>query len=243
MNADSDDLELIRAPNAKVAARVTAERIAELARAAVAERGAFSFAVSGGKTPWLMLAMLSSIPDMPWDETELFQVDERLAAPGSSDRNLTHLVLTLPIEKQAVLRPMPVTRRDLDEAAKEYEGDLPDRLDLVHLGLGADGHTASLIAGDPVTEVTDRHVALTESPHGGHRCMTMTFPAINRARSIIWLVTGDEKQEALKKLLSADPTIPASRVRRENACVVADSTANGEGSPDAPSDLWRPRPG
>lgn len=239
----SGDLELVRAPDAKEAARLAAERIAGQARSAVAERGTFSMAVSGGKTPWLMLAMLSSVAEMPWESTQIFQVDERLASPGSPDRNLTHLILTLPIEKQAALKPMPVTRRDLEEAVTEYNQELPERLDLVHLGLGMDGQTASLLPGDPVVDVADRKVALTTKTSRGHRCMTLTLPAINNARSILWLVTGDAKKDALAALLAGDREAPAGRVRREAAVVVADLTATGEGSTPAPADLWRQQPG
>lgn len=236
------ELKLFNSPDAKEAAHQAAHRIVELAVAAVAERGSFSMAISGGKTHWLMLAIMSTHPEMPWDQTQIFQVDERLASPGSPDRNLTHLVLTLPIERQAVLKPMPVTRRDLEQAAAEYESELPERLDVVHLGLSAKGHTASLIPGDPVTEVRDRRVALTANAYEGHRRMTLTLQAINEARAIVWLVTGNDKMEALKMLLDGDPSIAASQVNRENACVYADSTATGEGSPTPPADLWQQGP-
>lgn len=238
----SEELELIRASDAKEAARIGAERIAAEARAAVAERGTFSMAVSGGKTPWLMLAMLASVTEMPWESTRLFQVDERLASPGSPERNLTHLILTLPIEKQAALQPMPVTRRDLDQAVEEYAEELPEPLDLVHLGLCEDGQTASLIADDPIIDLEDRKVALTSKTSRGLRCMTLTLAAINQARSILWLVTGDSKQRALAKLLAGDRDTPAGRIRRERACVIADLTATGEGSTPAPADLWRRPP-
>jgi 6-phosphogluconolactonase/glucosamine-6-phosphate isomerase/deaminase len=173
-----------------------------------------------------MLAILGDLEEMPWAETELFQVDERIASPGSEDRNLTHMVLGLSMEHQPSLRPMPVTNRDLDAAAHEYETSLPERLDLVHLGLGPDGHTASLVPGDPVLEVADRRVAVTTNEYQGHRRMTLTYPALDQAREIVWLVTGEEKRDPLRKLLAGDPSIPAGRVRNDSMHVVADSAAS-----------------
>jgi 6-phosphogluconolactonase len=220
------DLEVLG--DEKAAARRAAELIAAAGAKAVADHGSFSFAMSGGRSPWAMLAVLGDLEEMPWAETELFQVDERVASPGSQDRNLTHMVLGLSMDHQAALRPMPVTHRDLDEAAHEYETSLPERLDLVHLGLGPDGHTASLVPGDPVLEVTDRRVAMTTNEYQGHRRMTLTYRALAEAREIVWLVTGEEKRDPLQKLLAADPSIPAGRVRNESMSIVADRAAHPE---------------
>src|ERR1700733_10113119 len=103
--------------NEKAAARRAAELIAVAGAAAAAERGPFGMAMSGGRSPWAMLAILGELEQMPWGSTELFQVDERIASPGSEDRNLTHMVLGLSMDHQSALRPMPVTQRDLDAGA------------------------------------------------------------------------------------------------------------------------------
>ncbi|HET8566440.1 MAG TPA: 6-phosphogluconolactonase [Solirubrobacterales bacterium] len=220
-------IELEVAGDERAASRRTAELIAAAGEEAVGERGRFALAMSGGRSPWAMLAILGELEGMPWEATELFQVDERVAAPGDEARNLTHMVLGLSMDHQATLRPMPVTQRDLDAAAREYEASLPDRFDLVHLGLGPDGHTASLVPGDPVLEVEDRRVAMTETAYQDHRRMTLTYPALNDARRIVWLVTGPDKREALQRLLAGDDSIPAGRVRNENVIVVADEAAAG----------------
>jgi 6-phosphogluconolactonase len=176
-----------------------------------------------------MLAILGDLDEMPWDRTELFQVDERIASPGSEDRNLTHIILALSMGHQPTVRPMPVTQRDLEAAAHDYETSLPERFDLIHLGLGPDGHTASLVPDDPVLEVDDRRVALTESFYQDHRRMTITYPEIASARKVLWLITGPDKVDPLQKLLAGDPSVPAGRVRNDNMVVIADRAA----APDA----------
>jgi len=218
-------IELEVVADEKAAGRRAAELVAAAGAEAAAARNIFSFAMSGGRSPWGMLAILGEEDSMPWERTELFQVDERIASPGSEDRNLTHMVLGLSMEHQSTLRPMPVTQRDLEQAAREYESSLPERLDCVHLGIGPDGHTASLVPGDPVLEVRDRRVALTGTEYQGHRRMTLTYPALAEARRIVWLVCGPDKVEPLRKLLAGDPTIPAGRVENDSMVVVADEAA------------------
>lgn len=220
-------IELEVAGDEKAASRRAAELIAAAGAEAVAESGRFALAMSGGRSPWAMLAILGELEEMPWEQTELFQVDERVDAPGSPDRNLTHMVLGLSMAHQSTLRPMPVTQRDLDAAACEYESTLPERLDLVHLGLGPDGHTASLVPSDPVLDVSDRRVAMTRGEYQGHRRMTLTYPALTEARRIVWLITGADKRDPLQMLLAGEDSIPAGRVQNENVVVVADETAAG----------------
>ena len=202
-------------------ARRGASYVAACARDAVAAHGAFRFAVSGGHTPWAMFAELAH-EDVPWAQVELFQVDERVAPDGDPDRNLTHLEHALG-SAPAKVHVMPVTARDLSQAAGEYGAVLPEHFDLVHLGIGPDGHTASLIPGDPVLDVADRLVGLTE-PYQGHVRMTLTYPALARADQLLWLVSGEDKREPLAKLLAGDRSIPAGRVEAARSLVYADAS-------------------
>ncbi len=203
-------------------ARAGATLVAEAARAAVGARGTFQFAVSGGHTPWAMFAELAS-EDVPWESTVIYQVDERVAPPDDPDRNLHHLKEALG-DAPAQVRPMGVNDPDLEAAAAGYAASLPEHFDLVHLGLGPDGHTASLVPGDPVLSVTDRLVGLTQ-PYQGRVRMTLTYPALARAHRILWLITGADKKEPLQKLLAGDTTIPAGRVEAESSVVLADQAA------------------
>jgi 6-phosphogluconolactonase len=206
-----------------------AELIAEEARKAIAERGQCSLAVSGGADPWPMFSQLEEF-ELDWTEIEIFQVDERVAPAGSDERNLTHLVESLSIGAQGSIRPMPVTDDDLEAAADRYAASLPDALDLAHLGIGPDGHTASLVPGDPVLEVTDKRVAVTSGDYQGVRRMTLTYPELHRARSLLWVVTGEEKVDALRKLIDQDPSTPSGRVQPGGeSLILADRAA----APDA----------
>lgn len=215
-------------------AGAAAQLIAAEASAAVAARGQFVIAVSGGHTPWIMLRALAS-EKLPWDGVHVVQVDERVAPAGHADRNLTHLresLLTHSPLRPEQIHAMPVESVDLEAAAMQYASTLrqiagsPPTLDLVHLGLGPDGHTASLVPADPVLNVSDLDVALT-GIYQGRRRMTLTYPIINRARRILWLVTGSEKVDMLARLRKGDPAIPAGRVRQDRAVIFADRAASG----------------
>lgn len=214
-------------PDADAASRFAAETVAEAGRDAIDRRDEFNVALSGGKTPWATIGMLGEMEEMPWKHTHIYQVDERVAPPGDEARNLTHLVQMLSLDHQATLRPMPVTSRDLELSAAEYEVHVPEHLDLVHLGLGPDGHTASLVPGDSVLEVEDRRVAMTGDFYQGYRRMTLTYPALAAARQILWLVLGEGARDAVAKLLAGDTSIPAGRVKNDNMLLVADEAAAG----------------
>lgn len=218
-------------------AREAAVVIAGDARAAVAARGRFVMAVSGGRTPWIMLRELAR-EDVPWSGVHVLQVDERVAPTGDPDRNLSHLreslLANVPLPPDQV-HAMPVELADLDAAVAQYAATLREVagsrpvLDLVHLGLGPDGHTASLVPGDPALGVVDADVALA-GPYQGRRRMTLTYPIINRARRILWVVTGAEKMAMLERLRRADPSIPGGRIAQDDALVLADRAAAGDGS-------------
>ncbi len=224
---------------AESVAQRAADIIAEEARKAVAARGRFVVAVSGGHTPWVMLRALAGA-EVPWPAIHITQVDERIAPAGHPDRNLTHLRESLldhaPLPAEHI-HAMPVEFADLEVAAAKYAETLqriagsPPVLDLIHLGLGPDGHTASLVPGDPVLNVIDADVAVTGVYQGRQR-MTLTYPMINRSRRILWVVTGSEKIEMLNRLLNGDQSIPAGRIRREQAIILADKAAAGQATPE-----------
>jgi 6-phosphogluconolactonase len=224
--------------DADAVARRAAAVIAEEARTSVAARGRFVMGVSGGHTPWQMLRALAG-EEVPWEGVHIVQVDERVAPAGDPDRNLTHLCASL--LEYAPLHPdqihaMPVESPDLELAATQYAvilrevAGVPPVLDLAHLGLGPDGHTASLVPDDPVLDVIDADVALT-AIYQGRRRMTLTYPMLNRSRHVLWLITGSDKAEPFTRLCAGDRTIPAGRVRQDHALVLADREAAGQPGP------------
>ncbi len=212
-----------------------AAHIAARARAAVSGQGRFCVALSGGRTPWKMLERLVEL-DLPWGGVHVFQVDERVAADGDADRNATKLAAILGASglPGVNLHLMPVTDQDPGRACGAYARTIArhtreGRLDLVHLGLGEDGHTASLVPGDPVLDLTDRDVA-TAGPYRGRLRMTLTRPAIDRAAERMWVVTGAAKARMLARLRAGDETVPAGRVARGRSVVFADEAASPRSS-------------
>lgn len=243
--------ELIVADDADDASRRAAEVIARNLQTAVVERGSFTMAVSGGRSPWAMFHHLSRM-DLPWEAVSVWQVDERIAPAGDPDRNLVGLrnaVASLAV----TVHPMPVEEllddTDLGDAGNSatgnnaignsaignsrpdrvvcdrYAASLPPTFDVIHLGLGPDGHTASLVPDDGVLDVMDRAVAITSGTYQGRRRMTLTYPALARSDQLLWLVTGADKRDALSGLLRGDAALPASAVLSERSTIVADAAA------------------
>lgn len=219
-------------PDADAVAQKAAAIVAAEARGAVAARGRFIMAVSGGHTAWQMLRTLAD-EEVTWKDVHVVQVDERVAPAGDSDRNRTHLRESLlqhaPLRSEQI-HAMPMESPDLDAAAKRYAATLqeiagsPPVLDLAHLGLGPDGHTASLVPRDPVLDVSDTDVALT-GVYQQKRRMMLTYPMLNRSRCVLRLVTGSDKVEALARLCADDVSIPAGRIQRDQVLVLVDCAA------------------
>jgi 6-phosphogluconolactonase len=224
-------MEWIIGESVAAAERAAAEFIARHLAQAVLERGRAALAISGGRSPWGMLDRLAAQP-LTWDAVHLFQVDERFAPAGDEARNWTQflageLASRLP---PANLHPMPVEIEEPEAAASRYAGTLSEwageshALDVVHLGIGADGHTASLFAGDAPLRETQRPVAVSRS-HEGFRRLTLTLPALNRARSVVWFAVGAPRRAVLTRLFNGDAAIPAGLVRRDRAACFADRAA------------------
>ena len=220
-------------------AEATATRIAEGLRPALDERGRAVLGLSGGLTPIPMFAELAAM-DLPWDRIDVVQVDERVAPDRDPERNLTAISSAfvehgrLPASN---LHAMDVTADDLDDAAARYSRTLdrlapgldggPPVVDVMQLGIGPDGHTASLVAGDAVLDVVDRWVAVT-GPYQGRRRLTLTYPALDAARSLVWMIEGADRAPQVARLVAGDVEIPAGRVEGGRAVVVSDPDAAAE---------------
>lgn len=214
-------------------AKEAAVYIADRVRENITKKGFFTLAISGGRTPWEMIKELAT-EDLPWEKIFLFQVDERIAPDGHADRNLTQLFKSIqgtPLVNRLNIFPMHVVAEDLNAACVEYAEIIKritetGKFDLVHLGIGTDGHTASLIPSDEVLEVHDKGVALTKNPYQGRQRMTLTYPLINQAEKILWVVSGEEKAAMLNRLIQKDPTIPAGKIEQHNAILLTEESAS-----------------
>jgi 6-phosphogluconolactonase len=228
-------MEIRTFESADEVAKEAANYIADRIRENIVLKGSFTMAISGGRTPWEMIKELAK-EDLPWEKVFLFQVDERIAPDAHPDRNLTQLFKAIEGTKLVLnlnIFPMRVTADNLDEACGEYADHIfrlteNGKFDLIHLGLGTDGHTASLVPGDSVLSIQDRSVAVTGDLYQGRHRMTLTYPLINQASKILWVVTGDEKAEMLKRLLHKDPTIPAGKINQQHAIVLTEESASVE---------------
>ncbi len=207
-------------PDPGTVGKRAADLIAEALRRAISDGRRFAWAISGGETPIPMFRRLGEL-DLPWHLIDTWQVDERIAPADDPDRNRFRQLPALPPEAIGEMRWMPVEDEDLEAAAARYAATLPHRFDVVHLGLGADGHTASLVPGDPVLDVRDRDVAVTGT-YEGRRRMTLTYPPLSRAIRVVWVVTGPEKRDALRKLIAGDRSIPAAHVAVPDQVAVTD---------------------
>jgi 6-phosphogluconolactonase/glucosamine-6-phosphate isomerase/deaminase len=215
--------------------RRAGDLIDEAVNRTVSDGRRFAWAISGGGTLVPMFRRLGEL-GLPWHLIDTWQVDERIAPPDDPDRNRSQQLRALPPEAMDGMRWMPVEDDDdLDEAAARYAATLPERFDVVHLGLGADGHTASLVPGDPVLDVRDRDVAITGRYLGRPR-MTLTHPALSRATRVVWVVTGPEKRGALRRLIAGDPSIPAAHVPVPDRIVVTDQVLDEGGSAASPDE-------
>ena len=216
----SAPLHLHVAPDPTATAERGARFLASEIAQAIVKRGQAHIALSGGSTPWAMLRELRAM-DMPWDAMHVYQVDERVAPDGDPDRNLTGL-------RNALLDHVPVHAHPLEvDPVRLDEPVLPNRFDVVHLGLGDDGHTASLVPDDPALEVSDRPLAVT-APYRGRQRVTMTFPVIDAARTVLWLACGSAKAPLVVRAVARDLRIPAGRVANPNQHWFLDEPAAAE---------------
>jgi len=232
LSEEHHDFEWHVSETAAEAAADAAREIARQIRAGVEARGVCSLAFSGGRSPEAIFIALAQ-EQLPWEAVHVFQVDERAVPDGSENRNWEGLKASL-LEKIAIparnLHPMPVTGASLEEAARLYIAELnavcgqPAVLDIVHLGLGSDGHTASLVPGDPVLIVEAADVAPTQV-YQGNRRLTLTYPCLRRARQLLWFATGAGKAEMLRRLERGDPDIPAGKLGHDRNLIFTDRAA------------------
>lgn len=213
-------MDIVVAPDPQTAADEAAAWVARQLRNAVSRRGAATVAFSGGSTPALMLASLAGLP-VPWSATTVFQVDERVAPDGDPDRNAGLLEVLRPMG--ASIRLMPVNSPDVEVARKRYADLLPARLDVVHLGVGDDGHTASWPPGDSV--IDDQGIVAVSGEYKGRIRMTLTVRAVNAARRRLVLATGAAKAPVVARWLLHDHELPIDRVNRSGTIAVLDAAA------------------
>jgi 6-phosphogluconolactonase len=224
-------MEWIASEDVVAAERTAAEFIARRLMQAVRERGQASLAISGGRTPWGMFDQLAA-QELTWGAVHLFQVDERIAPLDHDARNWKQVLASALARRvpRANQHPMPVEIEEPEMAAEQYARTLtewvgdPPTLDVVHLGIGADGHTASLFADDSPLQETQRLVAVSHR-YEGYQRLTLTLPVLNRARCVVWFAVGAARRAALTRLFNGDTAIPAGQVQRDHATCFTDREA------------------
>jgi 6-phosphogluconolactonase len=233
MDSQRPEIRVEKVDPERWAARAADVTAAELTQA-LRLRPRATLAVSGGRSPKSYFVELSK-RNVAWDRITILQVDEREVPEGSPERNLTDQIKSFG-DLDAHWLPLPVSAADDPRALKAFVEDLrsdagnPPVIDVIHLGLGADGHTASLVPGDPVLEERRHVIARTALYNGTHR-LTLTEPVLSRAGLILWLVAGEDKADATQKLLAGDPSIPGSLVKAEHQILLATPDVFGESDP------------
>lgn len=225
----------------------TADRLVALAAAAIEERGIFRVALSGGGTPRQVYPLLLERPRLQavdWSRVEFFWGDERAVPPDHPESNFgvayQALIAHLPGARNDRIHRMPAEAADLDGAALTYESEVrlafdargytPPAFDLVWLGMGPDGHTASLFPGSDALDEADRWVVGNWAPSQAAWRMTMTYPLINAAREALFVVTGADKAGALRSIRDGDDAFPAARVHAQRTAWLVDAAAAGDGA-------------
>ena len=223
----------------------TADRFVAAARAAIAERGIFRVALSGGGTPKQVYPLILE-PErregVDWSRVEFFWGDERAVPPDHPESNFgvayQMLIAQLPDVRQDRIHRMPAEAPDLDAAALSHESELrlafgargsePPAFDLIWLGMGPDGHTASLFPDSAALDESERWVVGNWVPSQAAWRMTLTFPVLNAGRDVIVVVTGADKADAVRDIRSGGSDLPASRVDGDQVEWIIDAAATGE---------------
>lgn len=236
-------------PTASAVAGAAADRVVSVARNAIRRRGRFCVALSGGSTPRATYDLLVSRPRVDavdWSRAEFFWADERAVPLDHRDSNFgaakEHLLDHLPGIKRDAIHRMPADEPDRDAAAERYEAEIarvfgvspgaprPPAFDLIWLGMGADGHTASLFPGSTALGERRRWVVATWAPGPAAWRMTLTQPLINAARTVLFVVTGADKASGLRSVESGSRELPAARIRARSTLFLVDALAAGSGS-------------
>lgn len=232
-------------PDAKAVCAAMADRVVEAAVAAIEERGIFRIALSGGGTPKTVYPMLLEPrrrDQVDWSRVEFFWGDERTVPPDDPESNFgvayQMLIAHLPNVRPDRIHRMQAEAPDLDLAALSYESELrlafnargaePPEFDLIWLGMGPDGHTASLFPGSDALDESERWVVGNWAPGPQAWRMTLTYPVLNGARRVIFAVEGANKADALRAIRAGGSGLPAERVAGDQVEWLVDAAAAGE---------------